>query len=193
LALGISSVVLRFHSDFSTSGTSNYYWQLLGTTSNLLVLAVMSDPENTESPRKKIKLSSHLDGSYVPPGALTPSSPIHAQTQKELDVGIADYVSPHARAFSGVLKKRYTDFLVNEILPNGEVLHLRSTQPPRAKATELGDQLTPAVQNGSSLSTTEYLVQSAIDGSGQIVGADSSNLGASQVKPTNETSEDVRS
>ena len=60
---------------------------------------------------------------------------------KESACGITEFVSPDLLGFSGILKKRfvfsiatidvslshmhrYTDFLVNEILPSGEVVHL---------------------------------------------------------------------
>ena len=59
---------------------------------------------------------------------------------KEATYGITEFVSPDLLGFSGILKKRYvylfvhietlsnldryTDFLVNEILPSGEVVHL---------------------------------------------------------------------
>ncbi|KAF2120150.1 hypothetical protein BDV96DRAFT_674381 [Lophiotrema nucula] len=53
---------------------------------------------------------------------------------REVRAGITEYVSPDNAGFSGVLKHRYTDFMVNEILPNGEVLHLKSVGlPPKAK------------------------------------------------------------
>lgn len=74
---------------------------------------------------------------------------------KEAACGITEFVSPELLGFSGILKKRYdfrivlfstlpnlhryTDFLVNEILPSGEVVHLDSLQaPPKPrKNTEL--------------------------------------------------------
>lgn len=49
---------------------------------------------------------------------------------KEVQCGIIEYVSPHLPGFAGILKKRYTDFLVNEILPNGQVIHLDNLQKP---------------------------------------------------------------
>jgi tRNA pseudouridine13 synthase len=45
---------------------------------------------------------------------------------KELQVGITTFVDDAREKFQGILKKRYTDFLVNEILPDGRVLHLQS-------------------------------------------------------------------
>ena len=74
---------------------------------------------------------------------------------KEAAYGITEFVSPELLGFSGILKKRYdfrilfmptlanlnryTDFLVNEILPSGEVIHLDSLKaPPKPrKNTEL--------------------------------------------------------
>lgn len=53
------------------------------------------------------------------------------QLQRELASGIAAFVNPQTATFSGVLKQRYTDFLVNEILPGGEVLHLHSLKAPK--------------------------------------------------------------
>jgi tRNA pseudouridine13 synthase len=35
-----------------------------------------------------------------------------------------------------VLKQRYTDFLVNEIALDGQVLHLKSTQPPKKEGRQ---------------------------------------------------------
>jgi tRNA pseudouridine13 synthase len=48
------------------------------------------------------------------------------ESAKELQVGITAFVDHTRGVFKGVLKKRYTDFLVNEILPDGRVLHLQS-------------------------------------------------------------------
>ncbi|TLD27543.1 tRNA pseudouridine synthase D [Venturia nashicola] len=56
------------------------------------------------------------------------------QLQKELNAGITCYVSPNTPGFSGILKQRYTDFLVNEVLPNGKVLHLNHIPQPMSKA-----------------------------------------------------------
>ncbi|CAF9938405.1 hypothetical protein IMSHALPRED_000788 [Imshaugia aleurites] len=65
---------------------------------------------------------------------------------KEIACGITEFVSPDLLGFSGILKKRYafstaiintvfdihryTDFLVNEILPSGEVVHLDNLKAP---------------------------------------------------------------
>src|ERR1700754_4291447 len=44
--------------------------------------------------------------------------------EQERAVGITAFVSPSLQGFTCTIKHRYTDFLVNEILSNGTVLHL---------------------------------------------------------------------
>ncbi|KAK4691390.1 tRNA pseudouridine13 synthase, partial [Lecanoromycetidae sp. Uapishka_2] len=57
---------------------------------------------------------------------------------KEAACGITEFVSPDLQGFTGFLKKRYTDFLVNEILPSGQVIHLDNLKAPKpAKKQEL--------------------------------------------------------
>ncbi|KAF2168195.1 hypothetical protein M409DRAFT_65685 [Zasmidium cellare ATCC 36951] len=46
------------------------------------------------------------------------------QDAQERAVGISVFVRPDAPGFRCTVKQRYTDFLVNEIQPNGETLHL---------------------------------------------------------------------
>ena len=59
-----------------------------------------------------------------------------AQLEKERRVGITAYVNAAADGFSGVLKQRYTDFLVNEVLPDGRVLHLENLSPKKRRDGE---------------------------------------------------------
>ncbi|XP_053113399.1 pseudouridylate synthase 7 homolog isoform X2 [Hemicordylus capensis] len=47
----------------------------------------------------------------------------------ELDVGITKFVSSH-KGFSGILKERYSDFVVNEIGKDGHVIHLDDFSVP---------------------------------------------------------------
>ncbi|KAH8433516.1 pseudouridine synthase PUS7 [Aspergillus melleus] len=91
----------------------------------------MEGAEHVESPRKRLKTDNASSTEEVvlqAPVATseTKISEADAQAKKELDVGITEFVSADNEGFSGVLKKRYTDFLVNEIVPSGEVLHLRN-------------------------------------------------------------------
>jgi tRNA pseudouridine13 synthase len=50
---------------------------------------------------------------------------VDGDLERELRAGITEYVCPDNLGFTGVLKQRYTDFLVNEIGPDGKVLHLK--------------------------------------------------------------------
>lgn len=54
------------------------------------------------------------------------SQDIAAHAAKEAEVGITEFVSTGTPCFLGILKKRYTDFLVNEILPDGNIVHLQT-------------------------------------------------------------------
>ncbi|KAI9721840.1 MAG: hypothetical protein M1812_002176 [Candelaria pacifica] len=119
----------------------------------------MSDTaEPLESPRKRQKLfadpHAQLDGAMdetlasnadaAKAASSDDASTGQIQVQKELAVGITEYVSPDAPGFSGILKKRYTDFLVNEIFPSGQVVHLDNLKlPPRRKAAEQSTQTEP--------------------------------------------------
>ncbi|KAK5949059.1 multisubstrate pseudouridine synthase 7 [Knufia fluminis] len=106
-------------------------------------------PENDgglEPPTKRRRLSidptgtsrDRVDPSVSNMTMLTP------EQKKEFEVGIQAYVEPHAKPFEGILKQRYSDFLVNEILPNGQVVHLRSTRAPRLKQSRVNnDSATP--------------------------------------------------
>nr|XP_037280612.1 LOW QUALITY PROTEIN: pseudouridylate synthase 7 homolog [Rhipicephalus microplus] len=47
----------------------------------------------------------------------------------EEEVGITEFVGEH-KGFNGVLKQRYSDFLVNEIDPSGCVVRLETLEPP---------------------------------------------------------------
>ncbi|KAI1960152.1 multisubstrate pseudouridine synthase 7 [Ophidiomyces ophidiicola] len=83
-----------------------------------------------ESRRKRVKLSEGLPSFPSDSIPVRQTAPDDAQALKEIEVGIIEYVSPDISGFSGILKKRYTDFLVNEILPSGQVLHLKDLKAP---------------------------------------------------------------
>lgn len=51
-------------------------------------------------------------------------SAANRQDAQESAVGISVFVKQDVPGFRCVVKQRFTDFLVNEVLPNGEVLHL---------------------------------------------------------------------
>lgn len=56
--------------------------------------------------------------------AAQPSADKGVYTAQENAVGISVYARQQQPGFHCIVKQRFTDFLVNEILPNGEVLHL---------------------------------------------------------------------
>lgn len=97
----------------------------------------MEGADIVESPRKRLKVdnTSTTEEATLPPSAGTPAaiSESDAQALKEAEVGITEFVSPENAGFSGILKKRYTDFLVNEIVPSGEVLHLNTLAGPQSE------------------------------------------------------------
>ena len=120
--------------------------------------AEMEETQALERPNKRLKLdseeqkqalqskdfsindtqiaSSSLQKSDQRADSIDTKATMEAQSLKESEVGIVGYVSSSLEGFTGILKKRYTDFLVNEILPNGEVCHLRSTKAPRGTQRE---------------------------------------------------------
>jgi tRNA pseudouridine13 synthase len=107
----------------------------------------MSNHNDSERPQKRARTDYDGPSSNAPSkpsidseapstsnGALTaPIAPaITALTdlEREVRAGITEYVCPNNLGFNGVLKQRYTDFLVNEIGLDGKVLHLRSIGAP---------------------------------------------------------------
>ncbi|GJJ07479.1 hypothetical protein Clacol_001681 [Clathrus columnatus] len=52
----------------------------------------------------------------------------------EVDVGITEYISSDSSSIHGIIKQRFTDFLVNEVDLQGNVVHLKDiTQPEMPK------------------------------------------------------------
>jgi tRNA pseudouridine13 synthase len=121
--------------------------------------AEMEETQAFERPNKRLKLdseeqervlqskdfpindtqiaSSSVQKSDQRADSLDTKATMEAQSLKESEVGIVGYVSSSLEGFTGILKKRYTDFLVNEILPNGEVCHLKNTKAPRGTQREV--------------------------------------------------------
>ncbi|ORY23532.1 pseudouridine synthase [Naematelia encephala] len=54
----------------------------------------------------------------------------HKGEMSETDVGIIGYAGKPVQGVKGVIKQRFTDFLVNEVVPNGQVLHLKNIGKP---------------------------------------------------------------
>lgn len=70
--------------------------------------------EGEQREQKRVRLASEIELSAAPVAGIS-----------EKDVGINQYLSSGLAGFRGILKNRYTDFLVNEITPDGQVLYLR--------------------------------------------------------------------
>ncbi|KAL2853341.1 pseudouridine synthase [Aspergillus pseudoustus] len=86
-----------------------------------------------EPPQKRLKTQDASGSAHAMlPAAVaaTPQTEVDDQLLREREVGITEFVSAESEGFAGILKKRYTDFLVNEILPSRKVLHLQSTAVP---------------------------------------------------------------
>jgi tRNA pseudouridine13 synthase len=99
-------------------------------------------PEDSARPAKRARLDHNvtpsLSSAPAPQAApLAPEAAIDEDLEREVRVGIREYVCPSNLGFRGVLKQRYTDFLVNEIGQDGVVVHLRSLEmPTREKKVE---------------------------------------------------------
>ena len=103
----------------------------------------MSDDRETDArPAKRARLddsAAHTPSAAATPAQATPGSALNAPSQietdyeKEVRAGITEYITPDNLGFTGVLKQRYTDFLVNEIGLDGKVLHLKKVGVEKKK------------------------------------------------------------
>ncbi len=82
---------------------------------------VRLDNDNDNGPA--LTSSSTFDGAAA--GTAAPTAAIDEDILRETRAGITEYVCPDNLGFKGVLKQRYTDFLVNEIGLDGKVVRLR--------------------------------------------------------------------
>lgn len=80
------------------------------------------------------------------------SSAINADLEREVRAGITEYVCPDNLGFKGVLKQRYTDFLVNEIGLDGQVLHLTSTAVEEQRKVDQGTDVANGADKEASKS-----------------------------------------
>ena len=124
------------------------------------------DAAEPERDPKRLRVDSHqMPGETVAPspesGQMTNSNGSESATMtalsksdadKEAEVGIRTFVrSVDASQVRGLLKKRYTDFLVNEILLDGTVLHLKSLKPkpltkPRPAQSKFNSQAVAPIE-----------------------------------------------
>ncbi|KAF2828088.1 tRNA pseudouridine synthase D [Ophiobolus disseminans] len=116
----------------------------------------MSDhTEDTARPAKRARLDDNVaptvsaetsaptpQSAAIAPKA-TSTTAIDEDLEREVRAGITEYVCPDNLGFTGILKQRYTDFLVNEIGLDGQVLHLRSTEVLNKKSEKQANGRNP--------------------------------------------------
>ncbi|KAI9755469.1 MAG: hypothetical protein M4579_004260 [Chaenotheca gracillima] len=122
-------------------------------------MAVPTEPERLfdlqeqDQPRKRQRLDAQTNrdetsasGKGEAMAQLNPAPAMNAfdESRKEQESGITEFISSSSFRFSGLYKKRYTDFLVNEILPSGQVLHLEPPSAPARDATRDEKQTEPS-------------------------------------------------
>ncbi|KAI8821684.1 pseudouridine synthase [Fimicolochytrium jonesii] len=61
----------------------------------------------------------------------------------EADMGITAYMAPDIPGFEGLLKTRFSDFQVNEVLADGTICHLESTAAPAVPEEEAVEAVEP--------------------------------------------------
>lgn len=78
---------------------------------------------------------------------------------KEIEVGINTWIDNSRPIFHGLLKKRYTDFLVNEILLDGTVAHLRNVSARQSSDAKIAAATTtptpPDHQDGNDQTASD--------------------------------------
>ena len=133
----------------------------------------MENDASGDRPSKRAKTDSQLTDSTVKTDSvmadqanadeaqvnIASSTGVLDDAAKEREVGIIAFVGDSRSVFRGILKKRYTDFLVNEILPDGKVLHLRSVKVKRqaGKTSPDDDDEIPAATESMGQGDKEVL------------------------------------
>ncbi|RMZ84098.1 hypothetical protein DV736_g6603, partial [Chaetothyriales sp. CBS 134916] len=124
----------------------------------------MEISETAERPNKRVKLSELADTMLLPGDAestlLSTSTRDSGKEEndvndddvrrKEIEVGIIHYVKPTSLKITGMFKSRYTDFLVNEIDPDGQTLHLSTLKIPGTKVDDLVPEASDTTHMGAS-------------------------------------------
>ncbi|KAF3913162.1 hypothetical protein AA313_de0204054 [Arthrobotrys entomopaga] len=113
-------------------------------------------------PAKRLKSSGDRDS----PCAKAILGRVEKSARDEESVGITEYLVPDAVGFHGLLKQRYTDFLVNEIDKDGNVLKLKSlsVEKKRAVAEDKIQSDTPVADSNGSTSTKEVVKEAQSEG-----------------------------
>ncbi|KAJ1308838.1 hypothetical protein OPQ81_004526 [Rhizoctonia solani] len=107
----------------------------------------LEDENDTEPPPKRVKLDTNSDSQLPGPVAtkiydvknlLPPSITLlgrqipdnYVFQGSEKDVGITEYISHDITSIEGIIKQRFTDFLVYEVDLEGNVVHVRELGKP---------------------------------------------------------------
>ena len=125
----------------------------MATTSDVVQSPLYSEHTPTSEANGSLDVSKH-DDSTSPSGDCNNIEHSHAdkpnQNNQEHSAGITVFVSSNVPGFTCTIKQRYTDFLVNEILPDGQVLHLTSLAAPSKGQKRKNDKVSDGVTNGAS-------------------------------------------
>ncbi|XP_062004871.1 multisubstrate pseudouridine synthase 7 [Rosa rugosa] len=84
-----------------------------------------------------LKPYSYSSSTPPPPPTTTVKALMAMKTTEESDVGIFCYIS-QLPGFRGILKQRYSDFMVNEVDTEGNVVHLTNLEAPPEVVKENG-------------------------------------------------------
>ncbi|PON73871.1 Pseudouridine synthase [Parasponia andersonii] len=100
---------------------------------------------------KPYLLCNYTTGTTI---ARSPKPQMAMKTLDESDVGIFCYIS-HLPGFRGVLKQRYSDFIVKEVDTDGNVVHLTSLDAPPEEVKTAGVNRSETNEVGSKSYTSE--------------------------------------
>ncbi|KAF3929514.1 hypothetical protein ABW19_dt0202590 [Dactylella cylindrospora] len=115
------------------------------------------DDADPAPPAKRLKSSNPTTSSTSP----TRPGLVERFIRSEESVGITEFLSPDSVGFQGLLKQRYTDFLVNEIDRDGNVLRLKSLHVEKRNNAAVAEKKT---QSKPSIADA---VKSTENGSGE--------------------------
>ncbi|SCU79820.1 LAFA_0B05798g1_1 [Lachancea sp. 'fantastica'] len=116
-----------------------------------------SEPSKDEHQDKKSKLETVEQKSATTSDGIT-----------ERDVGITWFLTPKLAGFSGQIKQRYTDFLVNEIDKQGSVVHLtdkgfKMPKPPKKTKSEEAEEEKAELEKRKSFKVDDELRAKLVD------------------------------
>ncbi|CAM0137074.1 multisubstrate pseudouridine synthase 7 [Umbelopsis sp. WA50703] len=95
--------------------------------------SALSEALKSQDSTVSIQTGSALSASAIDDTAKTADADKHITEEQ---VGILQYISPYLTGFTGIIKDRITDFLVNEVDKDGHVVHLESTDIPQTIKSE---------------------------------------------------------